>query len=353
LATLAVAATGEIASPAAINPRFTETRDEWRVALRHRRWHRGKQLWPGACENPRGFSDSRSGIVQRFPIAIWKLFLPLALAGAHPADGALPHGNDAAATICADRIQAAEQRFGIPAQLLSAISLVESGRYSKEHKASFAWPWTVNAEGKGYFLPSKAEAIATVRELQGRGVRSIDVGCMQINLYHHPDAFDTLEQAFDPGANVAYAAAFLLTLFEDTGSWRAAAGRYHSANPDHGEPYLARVIGVWNREKQGGPADSGATPARPARAVAATAEQPRRFVIAPVDHERMARLKAALLERREALASPAAVVHAATTPAARDTGAEAAFTERRMQQLRAWRDLVQRLKSASSVTAMR
>ena len=34
-----------------------------------------------------------------------------------------------------------------------------------------------------------------------RGVRQVDVGCMQINLQSHPHAFASLEDAFDPGSN--------------------------------------------------------------------------------------------------------------------------------------------------------
>ncbi|MDZ7712446.1 MAG: hypothetical protein U5L06_04740 [Rhodovibrio sp.] len=68
------------------------------------------------------------------------------------------------------------------------------------------------AEGRGRYLPSKAAAIAEVRDLQARGVSNIDVGCMQVNLHWHGDAFESLEQAFDPAYNVAYAAAFLLDL---------------------------------------------------------------------------------------------------------------------------------------------
>jgi hypothetical protein len=62
-------------------------------------------------------------------------------------------------------------------------------------------------------FPTKAKAIAHVRELQARGVRNIDVGCMQINLRHHPNAFPDLETAFDPEMNTAYAAQFLNGLF--------------------------------------------------------------------------------------------------------------------------------------------
>ena len=54
--------------------------------------------------------------------------------------------------------------------------------------------------------------MAAVRAMQANGVRSIDVGCGQINLMYHPDAFPNLELAFDPQANAAYAARFLKAL---------------------------------------------------------------------------------------------------------------------------------------------
>ena len=39
----------------------------------------------------------------------------------------------------------------------------------------------------------------------GRGVRLMDVGCMQVNLQMHPDAFPSLDAAFDPAAIRAHA----------------------------------------------------------------------------------------------------------------------------------------------------
>src|SRR3546814_8505474 len=74
------------------------------------------------------------------------------------------------------------------------------------------WPWSVNSEGNGRYFKDKASAIQWVREEQARGVRSIDVGCMQINLRWHPDAFSDLDEAFDPAANTAYSAKYLATL---------------------------------------------------------------------------------------------------------------------------------------------
>lgn len=148
---------------------------------------------------------------------------------------------------CGAETRRQERAHGIPAGLLSAISLVESGRFDKHSRASIAWPWTVMAEGKGRFLPSKAAAIAEVAALQARGVRNIDVGCMQINLQAHRDAFPNLATAFDPGANVAYAAKFLLRLREETGSWARAGTHYHSRTPHLAAAYRVKLALAWNR----------------------------------------------------------------------------------------------------------
>ena len=150
---------------------------------------------------------------------------------------------------CADPIARFERSERIPRQLLAAVALAESGRWDKARGATFAWPWTVTAGGKGRFFDTKAAAIAEVRRLRAAGVRNIDVGCMQINLMYHPDAFDDLDQAFDPFENVAYAARFLKRLNEARRSWSMAVGLYHSSNRKFLYPYRRKVIKVWNQER--------------------------------------------------------------------------------------------------------
>ena len=112
------------------------------------------------------------------------------------------------------------------------------------------WPWSVNAEGQGVFYDTKAEAVAAVRAMQANGVRSIDVGCGQINLMYHPDAFPNLELAFDPQANAAYAAQFLKALHAQTGDWKKATAMYHSATPAVGAEYQQQVQVVWPEEQR-------------------------------------------------------------------------------------------------------
>jgi Transglycosylase SLT domain len=153
-------------------------------------------------------------------------------------------------TMCAKATNHIERQEGIPRQLLRAISKAESGRFHTGKQVVMAWPWTVMAEGRGRYLDSKAAAIAEVEELRARGVKNIDVGCMQVNLQHHPRAFASLEDAFDPLTNVTYAASFLKTLAAEHGSWAKAAAYYHSQNPARYRGYRAKVREIWAQERE-------------------------------------------------------------------------------------------------------
>jgi hypothetical protein len=170
-----------------------------------------------------------------------------------------------ASAACRAAISTAERERSVPTGLLQAIGRVESGRRDPATGAFAPWPWTINAEGRGMFFPTREAAIAEVRQLQARGVRIIDVGCMQVNLHHHPNAFPALEQAFDPLANARYAAQFLSELRESSGDWARAAGHYHSQTPERAEPYRARVLAAWAGEQGRPPGDAAAEAALLAR----------------------------------------------------------------------------------------
>jgi len=146
--------------------------------------------------------------------------------------------------VCLQKIRSEERAHRIPSGLLAAIGFTESGRTVASGRRA-VWPWTVNVEGEGHFFDSKADAVKFVADKLTDGVESIDVGCMQINLKHHPDAFASLDDAFDPSTNVAYGADFLKSLHDQTNGWLAAARRYHSATPEKGEPYGELVLANW------------------------------------------------------------------------------------------------------------
>ncbi len=143
--------------------------------------------------------------------------------------------------LCQRAISLVEPGSGLPPGLLGSIALVESGRADPAGGAPRPWPWAWNAAGESHYPPDRAAAIAEVTAMQARGVASIDVGCMQINLRHHPSAFAVLDEAFNPVANVRYGARFLTQLYQAHGDWPAAIARYHSGDPGQGENYARRV----------------------------------------------------------------------------------------------------------------
>jgi len=195
------------------------------------------------------------------PAALPALAPPRAPAASRPARPALAatQGNIAPGGNCRAAISAAEARHGIPAGLLQAIGLVESGRPGPDGGARQPWPWAVNAEGSGMFFGTGAEAIAWVRRAEAGGMRSIDIGCMQVNRAFHPDAFASLEQGFDPAANADYAARFLRQLHAGPakGDWMTAAGFYHSQTPARAEAYRAKVQAALGGGTPAGQASAG------------------------------------------------------------------------------------------------
>ena len=107
----------------------------------------------------------------------------------------------------------------------------------------------MNAEGQGFY-DTKAQAVAAVRAMQARGMQSIDVGCVQINLMHHPDAFPNLEAAFDPHANARYAAQFLKELYAQTGDWNKAARCITPRRRASAPSTSRKLLAVWPEEQR-------------------------------------------------------------------------------------------------------
>jgi hypothetical protein len=158
---------------------------------------------------------------------------------------ARPVAPQSPAVFCETAIGATEHAAGLPPGLMMAIAVTESGRLDAEAQRRRPWPWTINAEGAGYYFATREQAVEAVRSFWNRGVRSIDVGCMQVNLLHHPNAFNSIEAAFDPHTNTRYAAQFLNALFASHGHWHKAIGAYHSATPALGNAYRDLVLTRW------------------------------------------------------------------------------------------------------------
>ena len=148
-------------------------------------------------------------------------------------------------TQCVAAIAAAEVKYKLPPHLLDTIAKVESGRPVPSLGRVQPWPWTIDADGQALFLDSRPAAIAWARLGLRRGVRFMDIGCMQVDWQLHPDAFRSLDQAFDPTANADYAARYLSALHEEAhGDWNVAVGWYHSHTVDLAADYRDRVAAV-------------------------------------------------------------------------------------------------------------
>jgi len=184
-----------------------------------------------------GFGMGRVGSLI-FAIYLLPTYLLPLRAAAQPMRVDSVHAGD----LCQQAIAGSKPTSRLPPNLLTAIGRVESGRMDPRDGNLKAWPWSINAEGRGYAFNSKAEAIAAVLALRERNVASVDVGCMQVNLMYHPAAFASLDEAFDPAVNVRYAAKFLSALFAETKDWNLAAAYYHSKTPDRAASYQRKVL---------------------------------------------------------------------------------------------------------------
>jgi hypothetical protein len=178
-----------------------------------------------------------------WPVVAWAL-----PAGIVPPLG--PIGDPSA--LCAAALNLAQGVAHTPAGLLNAIATVESGQRDRQTGQVAPWPWTIDANGTGHTYATEAQAVAAAQDFENQGIASLDIGCMQINLEHHPTAFATLAQAFDPASNALYGAQFLRRLKTRLGGWNPAVGAYHSETPALGLPYEQKVLAVWHG--QGGPA---------------------------------------------------------------------------------------------------
>ncbi|WP_292667889.1 transglycosylase SLT domain-containing protein [Mesorhizobium sp.] len=145
---------------------------------------------------------------------------------------------NAAANPCEPEILRAADRYGVPAGILYAVGLTETG-----NKGSLQ-PNALNIEGKAVFPRSRNEALATFENARREGKTLIDLGCMQINHHYHASHFRSVGDMLDPRQNVDYAARFLASLHARHVTWSMAVARYH-AGPDNDPAqkiYVCRVI---------------------------------------------------------------------------------------------------------------
>jgi hypothetical protein len=136
----------------------------------------------------------------------------------------------------------------VPADVLYAVALTESGTYVKALNARLPWPWTLNIAGKGSYYSTRVQALRAAREALDGGIRSIDLGLMQVNWRYHADALGSLEAAIDPSHNLTVGARILATCHARRGDWFGALECYHAPNhPSRAKAYRQRVERAWRQ----------------------------------------------------------------------------------------------------------
>lgn len=142
--------------------------------------------------------------------------------------------------------QTIAREYQIPASILYAIALTESGLRLKR-KAFRPWPWTLNVAGKPRRYKTRKAAHEALAYYLKQGIRSIDIGLMQVNWRYHHKKLGTPWQALDPYHNIRTGAHILRTEYKHIKQWNRAIGRYHSpgktsAQKRRAKRYLSRVM---------------------------------------------------------------------------------------------------------------
>ncbi|RYG60780.1 MAG: hypothetical protein EON60_05875 [Alphaproteobacteria bacterium] len=233
--------------------------------------------------------------------------LPLLLAAPAHADYENDPFNPVIARDAWVLISQAERANGIPAGLLHAMSLVETGKGIRGWV--LPWPYTIGVNGTGVQkfasreealtafaryrslgfvrfnlrapgvslskakpldvakalggLPAQSaitleginfgrrfnnatEAETFLSRMFGAGYRNIDVGMMQINWKVHGSKFRNVREALDPNNNLNYAVRYLLE-HRQTRDWWGSVGRYHSGTKVYANRYIRNVYNMYLR----------------------------------------------------------------------------------------------------------
>lgn len=120
--------------------------------------------------------------------------------------------------------QRAASHAGIPASVLFAVALQESGATIRGR--FIPWPWTLNVKGEPSRYVRRADACAALRRAL-KEHRSIDVGLGQINVHYHGHRVSDPCELLDPYRNLAIAASILREHHTPGDDWLVAIGHYH------------------------------------------------------------------------------------------------------------------------------
>lgn len=90
------------------------------------------------------------------------------------------------------------------------------------------------------------ETVVFINRLFAQGYRNVDVGMMQINWRVHGQHFSSVRQALEPTNNIGYAVGYLLE-HRATRDWWGSVGRYHSGTSKYANRYIGKVYNMYLR----------------------------------------------------------------------------------------------------------
>jgi len=147
--------------------------------------------------------------------------------------------------------QTAAEEWQVPADVLYAISLTESGRYTEQYGFNI-WPWALNIDGEPYYPDNQQEALALIKAALSAGTEKIAIGPMQVFWSFHRDIFlRNPSYALDLAANIRAGAKILRAFLDRTSDIWTAVGHYYagtSSSPRsraHAKWYVDRVQQVF------------------------------------------------------------------------------------------------------------
>jgi hypothetical protein len=165
---------------------------------------------------------------------ISRLFLRLATAGML----FLPGFAVAGPNPCTASVAEAERIFGIPEGLLQAMAINESGVKGQPY------PWALNLGGQVVYAGNLDAAQKLLDDRRSKGRKNLFAGCMQLSVFHHASNFGSLRDLLQPKRNVAYAAKYLATHYEDYSDWEAAVRRYQGGKARQSAAYFCKVLRI-------------------------------------------------------------------------------------------------------------
>jgi hypothetical protein len=136
---------------------------------------------------------------------------------------------------------------GINVATLYGIAVQESGM--RWNDGTFRpWPWTlyinvskngIKAGPKRY--ANKQAAEQALLKLIWQGIRNVDVGIMQVNLYWHGDKVANDLALLDPRTNISVAARYLKDLNTKNNISKTVGGYHSPSNAERGKAYANHV----------------------------------------------------------------------------------------------------------------